>query len=101
MPPFSIRDNRAFYDDTSFRATCSPTDVNSTSSSRNTGSTVFSTIITMSYPELVPAEPDMNRDRLPTFKEVLQRRTLSPVDLFSFYIYMRDQMFLVDYLDFW
>lgn len=55
----------------------------------------------MSYPELPPAEPDLNRDRLPTFKEVLQRRTLSPVDLFSFYIYMRDQMFLVDYLDFW
>jgi len=29
------------------------------------------------------------------------RRTLAPVDLFSFYIYMRDQQRSVDYLDFW
>lgn len=29
------------------------------------------------------------RDRLPTLIEVLGRRTLAPVDLFSFYIYMR------------
>ena len=46
-------------------------------------------------------EPDMNRNRLPTLFEVLSRRTLPPVDLFSFYIYMRDQQRSVDYLDFW
>lgn len=41
------------------------------------------------------------RDRLPTLMEVLGRRTLAPVDLFFFYIYMRDQQRSVDYLDFW
>ena len=41
------------------------------------------------------------RNRLPTLLEVLGRRTLAPVDLFSFYIYMRDQQRSVDYLDFW
>ena len=45
--------------------------------------------------------PDINRNRLPTLFEVLSRRTLPPVDLFSFYIYMRDQQHSVDYLDFW
>ncbi|KAI9816953.1 MAG: Bud site selection protein, Revert to axial protein 1 [Thelocarpon impressellum] len=45
--------------------------------------------------------PDHNRNRLPTLFEVLSRRTLPPVDLFSFYIYMRDQQRSVDYLDFW
>ena len=47
--------------------------------------------------------PEManNRYRLPTLNEVLQRRTMAPVDLFSFYIYMRDQQRSVDYLDFW
>lgn len=42
-----------------------------------------------------------HRNRLPTLMEVLSRRTLAPVDLFSFYIYMRDQQCSVDYLDFW
>ncbi|RMZ77531.1 hypothetical protein DV737_g4311, partial [Chaetothyriales sp. CBS 132003] len=42
-----------------------------------------------------------HRNRLPTLLEVLGRRTLAPVDLFSFYIYMRDQQRSVDYLDFW
>ncbi|KAK3382398.1 RGS domain-containing protein [Lasiosphaeria ovina] len=46
-------------------------------------------------------QPDLGRDRLPTLFEVLSRRTLPPVDLFSFYIYMRDQQRSVDYLDFW
>lgn len=46
-------------------------------------------------------QPDLERNRLPTLFEVLSRRTLSPVDLFSFYIYMRDQQRSVDYLDFW
>ncbi|KAI9376012.1 RGS domain-containing protein [Aspergillus egyptiacus] len=41
------------------------------------------------------------RNRLPTLFEVLSRRTLAPVDLYSFYIYMRDQQRSVDYLDFW
>ncbi|KAL3423494.1 hypothetical protein PVAG01_05241 [Phlyctema vagabunda] len=45
--------------------------------------------------------PDMSRNRLPTLFEVLSRRTLPPVDLFSYYIYMRDQQKSVDYLDFW
>ncbi|KAI1103623.1 regulator of G protein signaling superfamily [Jackrogersella minutella] len=43
----------------------------------------------------------MTRNRLPTLFEVLCRRTQPPVDLFSFYIYMRDQQRSVDYLDFW
>ncbi|KAF2401953.1 regulator of G protein signaling superfamily [Trichodelitschia bisporula] len=42
-----------------------------------------------------------HRTRLPTLFEVLSRRTAAPVDLFSFYIYMRDQQRSVDYLDFW
>ncbi|KAL8739907.1 MAG: hypothetical protein Q9190_007335 [Brigantiaea leucoxantha] len=46
-------------------------------------------------------QPDLNRNRLPTLFEVLSRQTLAPVDLFSFYIYMRDQQRSVDYLDFW
>lgn len=46
-------------------------------------------------------QPDLLRNRLPTLFEVLSRRTLPPVDLFSFYIYMRDQQRSVDYLDFW
>jgi len=43
----------------------------------------------------------MERNRLPSLFECLSRRTLPPVDLFSFYIYMRDQQRSVDYLDFW
>ncbi|KAL9008759.1 MAG: hypothetical protein Q9173_006144 [Seirophora scorigena] len=43
---------------------------------------------------------DPPRDRLPTLYEVLARKTKPPVDLFSFYIYMRDQQRSVDYLDF-
>lgn len=39
-------------------------------------------------------------DRLPTLYEVLNRKTESPVDLWNFYIFMRDQN-SVDYLDFW
>lgn len=41
------------------------------------------------------------QNRLPTLMEVLSRQTQPPVDLFSFYIYMRDQQRSVDYLDFW
>jgi len=46
-------------------------------------------------------DADRHEDRLPTLIEVLNRRTLPPVDLYSFYIYMRDQQRSVDYLDFW
>ncbi|KAF2664175.1 regulator of G protein signaling superfamily [Microthyrium microscopicum] len=40
-------------------------------------------------------------ERHPTLNDVLNRRTRAPIDLFSFYIYMRDQQRSVDYLDFW
>ncbi|KAL4787276.1 RGS domain-containing protein [Aspergillus varians] len=52
----------------------------------------------MATPGVIELE---QRNRLPTLFEVLSRRTLAPVDLFSFYIYMRDQQRSVDYLDFW
>ncbi|KAL5359554.1 RGS domain-containing protein [Aspergillus floccosus] len=52
----------------------------------------------MASPSMIDLE---QRNRLPTLFEVLSRRTLAPVDLFSFYIYMRDQQRSVDYLDFW
>lgn len=42
-----------------------------------------------------------HHDRFPTLSEVLSRKTVAPLDLFSFYIYMRDQQRSVDYLDFW
>jgi hypothetical protein len=41
------------------------------------------------------------RNRFPTLFEVLSRKTVAPLDLFSFYIYMRDSQRSVDYLDFW
>jgi hypothetical protein len=49
------------------------------------------------------ATPDLTvqRNRLPNLWEVLSRQTKPPVDLFSFYIYMRDAQRSVDYLDFW
>ncbi|BFZ64070.1 Bud site selection protein, Revert to axial protein 1 [Saitoella coloradoensis] len=40
------------------------------------------------------------KTRLPTLGEVLHRQSAPPVDLFSFYLYMRDQQRSVDYLDF-
>ncbi|KAK1037878.1 Bud site selection protein, Revert to axial protein 1 [Friedmanniomyces endolithicus] len=48
-----------------------------------------------------PTPDGGTRERLPNLFEVLSRRTLAPVDLFSFYIYMRDVQRSVDYLDFW
>ena len=42
---------------------------------------------------------DDDKNRLPTLIEVLARRTQAPVDLYAFYIYMRDQQRSVDYLD--
>lgn len=44
---------------------------------------------------------NIERNRFPTLFEVLSRKTVAPLDLFSFYIYMRDQQRSVDYLDFW
>jgi hypothetical protein len=44
---------------------------------------------------------ELNRNRFPTLFEVLSRKTVAPLDLYSFYIYMRDQQRSVDYLDFW
>lgn len=44
---------------------------------------------------------DVQRNRLPNLWEVLSRNTKAPVDLYSFYIYMRDSQRSVDYLDFW
>lgn len=44
---------------------------------------------------------DLARNRLPNLWEVLSRQTKAPVDLYSFYIYMRDTQRAVDYLDFW
>lgn len=55
----------------------------------------------MTSPSVTASEELEQRNRLPTLLEVLGRRTLAPVDLFSFYIYMRDQQRSVDYLDFW
>lgn len=55
----------------------------------------------MSGPSTPSPQPKSDRHRLPTLFEVLSRQTLAPVDLFSFYIYMRDQQRSVDYLDFW
>ncbi|KAF2868853.1 RGS domain-containing protein [Massariosphaeria phaeospora] len=48
-----------------------------------------------------PLPAELNRNRFPTLFEVLSRKTVAPLDLFSFYIYMRDQQRSVDYLDFW
>ncbi|CAG8460777.1 4932_t:CDS:2 [Paraglomus occultum] len=45
--------------------------------------------------------PSYHRDRLPTLKEVLQRKTAPPVCLYNFYIYMRDREHESEYLDFW
>lgn len=44
---------------------------------------------------------DYDRNRLPTLYEVLNLRTRAPVDLWSFYIFMREQYNGVEYLDFW
>ncbi|KAL8694607.1 MAG: hypothetical protein Q9218_000789 [Villophora microphyllina] len=44
---------------------------------------------------------EAQRNHLPSLYEVLARKTAAPVDLYCFYIYMRDQQRSVDYLDFW
>lgn len=40
-------------------------------------------------------------NRWPTLFEILNKKTLPPVDLWSFYVYMRDTQKSIDYLDFW
>jgi hypothetical protein len=55
----------------------------------------------MSYTEEGAQVESIDRNRFPTLFEVLSRKTVAPLDLFSFYIYMRDQQRSVDYLDFW
>ncbi|QOU22673.1 hypothetical protein BRETT_002855 [Brettanomyces bruxellensis] len=40
-------------------------------------------------------------NRWPTLFEILNKKTRSPVDLWSFYVYMRDTQKSIDYLDFW
>lgn len=43
----------------------------------------------------------ISRDRLPTLFEVLNKKTDAPLDLWSFYVFMRDDQHAIDYLDFW
>ncbi|THV94954.1 regulator of G protein signaling superfamily [Aureobasidium pullulans] len=57
-------------------------------------------IATMAHRTPTP-DITIQRNRLPNLYEVLSRQTKPPVDLFSFYIYMRDAQRSVDYLDFW
>lgn len=40
-------------------------------------------------------------NRWPTLFEILNKKTQPPVDLWSFYVYMRDTQKSIDYLDFW
>ena len=43
----------------------------------------------------------IERERLPTLYEVLIQRTSSPVDLWTFYTYLSQFPYAVNYLDFW
>lgn len=47
------------------------------------------------------SSPSQPLSRLPTFPEILGKRAAPPVDLFNFYIYMRDREQSEDILDFW
>lgn len=44
---------------------------------------------------------DATRNRLPTLFEVLNLRTQAPVDLWCFYVFMREEYRGIEYLDFW
>lgn len=44
---------------------------------------------------------DAQRTRLPTLFEVLNLRTQAPVDLWCFYVFMREDYRGIEYLDFW
>lgn len=43
----------------------------------------------------------LGMDRWPTLFEILNKKTQSPLDLWSFYTYMRDEENAINYLDFW
>ncbi|ODV66175.1 hypothetical protein HYPBUDRAFT_12742 [Hyphopichia burtonii NRRL Y-1933] len=43
----------------------------------------------------------VNLNRLPTLGEILSNKTKSPVDLYTFYLFMKEIENKVDYLDFW
>lgn len=44
---------------------------------------------------------EIERERLPTLYEVLIQRTSSPVDLWTFYTYLSQFPYAINYLDFW
>lgn len=48
----------------------------------------------------MPYDPAV-RNRLPTLFEVLNLRTQAPVDLWCFYVFMREEYRGIEYLDFW
>lgn len=50
---------------------------------------------------LPPTSKPRGKARFPTLMGVLARETTKPYGLFEFYLYMRDQVRSVDYLDFW
>lgn len=47
------------------------------------------------------ANNTVSLNRLPTLGEILSNKTKSPVDLFNFYLFMKEIEGKVDYLDFW
>ncbi|ODV93855.1 hypothetical protein PACTADRAFT_45361 [Pachysolen tannophilus NRRL Y-2460] len=65
------------------------------------------TIINSNYRSPADLESQVSKEniitinRLPTLYEVLNRKTRPPVDIWSFYCYMRDNQRAIDYLDFW
>lgn len=46
-------------------------------------------------------QPVSEFNRWPTLFEILNKKTESPLDLWSFYVFMRDEENAIDYLDFW
>lgn len=44
---------------------------------------------------------EIERERLPTLYEVLIQRTSTPVDLWTFYTYLSQYPYAINYLDFW
>lgn len=47
------------------------------------------------------ANRTVDLNRLPTLGEILSNKTKSPVDLYTFYLFMKEVEGKVDYLDFW
>ncbi|KAM3160242.1 Bud site selection protein RAX1 [Lachancea thermotolerans] len=48
-----------------------------------------------------PASADLHAQRLPTLYEVLNRQTSAPVDLWSFYTFLSQYPYAINFLDFW